>query len=165
MFKLVALTFTACLANAQYADVPQFNNTLCPAWYELESEQMKDFDINKFPGTYYELAFHDRTQYPTCPTKPACIRSKKSWVPDVGDGKFQIKDEFTLGCAGKLYTEPLYFNTTNATGSLDGFLKKEDIPWWWKLFEPGSYYPDTIVDYQLNKETGDLDWVIEFQCH
>merc|ERR1719238_608118 len=95
------------LSNAQIDEVPQFNNTLCPAWYELQAPNMKNFNMEKFPGTYYELAFHDRTQYPTCPSKPACIRSQKSWVADVEDGHSQIKDEFTLGCFGNLYTEPL----------------------------------------------------------
>ena len=123
---------------------------------------MKAFDVDKFVGvnnTYYELAFHDRTQYPTCPLI-SCVRSVKSWMPEIGDGKQQIKDMFTLTCAGASYTNPIFFNVTEEPGYLDGFVK--DPPWWWKIFEPGQDYPDTIVDYQVNPTTGEYDWVIEF---
>merc|ERR1712195_138683 len=114
--------------------------TTCPGFAELQSERVqKNFDINKLPGTYYELAFHDYTQYPTCP-QPTCIRSVKSFVPDLG--KSQIKDMFTLGCYGAPYTWPLFFNTTEDNGSFNGFLKS--VPWW-KILEPGEEYPDTVV--------------------
>ena len=162
MIKALTLLLTSSIALAEL-DVPQFNNTICPAYWELQdAEKMKAFDINKFVGgTYYELAFHDRTQYPTC-AKVSCVRSVKNWVPDVGDGKQQILDSFTLGCFGHPYTYPLYFNVTENNGFFNGFVK--DPPWWWKIFEPGSFYPDTVVDYQVNPETGEYDWVIEFQC-
>ena len=157
LFTLVCST-----ALAQIQDYPQFNDTLCPAYWELQdAEKMAKFDLDKFVGTYYELAFHDRTQYPTCP-EPSCVRTVKSWNPAVGDGKQQIIDEFTLGCFGHSYTNPLYFNVTAHPGYFDAFVK--DPPWWWKIFEPGSDYPDTVVDYKVNEETGEYDWVIEFQC-
>ena len=111
-------------------------------------------------GTYYELALHDYTQYPTCP-KLSCIRSQKEFMTDVGTGKQQIKDTFTINCFGHPYVNAYYFNTTEVNGSLTGFLL--DPPAWWKiLFE--MEYPDTIVDYKESADGGQYDWVIEFQC-
>ena len=116
--------------------------------------------MEKLVGTYYELALHDYTQYPTCP-KLSCIRSQKEFMTDVGTGKQQIKDTFTINCFGHPYVNAYYFNTTEVNGSLTGFLL--DPPAWWKiLFE--MEYPDTIVDYKESADGGQYDWVIEFQC-
>ena len=42
--------------------VRNFNLTTCPAWWELQTEKVKEsFEIEKFEGTYYELALHDWT--------------------------------------------------------------------------------------------------------
>ena len=106
--------------------------------------------MDKLVGTYYELALHDYTQYPTCP-KLSCIRSQKEFMTDVGTGKQQIKDTFTINCFGHPYVNAYYFNTTEVNGSLTGFLL--DPPAWWKiLFE--MEYPDTIVDYKESADGG-----------
>ena len=151
--KLFAAVF--CIEQARAT----FNFTTCPASWELQSEQtMKDFDIKKLPGTYYELALHDYTQYPTCP-KLSCIRSVKSFT-GVGD---QIKDDFTIQCFGHPYTVEYFFNTTEANGSLMGFLV--DPPAIWKLlFGSDTKYPDTVVAFKESADGGQYDWVIEFQC-
>ena len=145
------------LVQATFAE---FNFTTCPASHEIQQPKVSEsFTMEKLVGTYYELALHDYTQYPTCP-KLSCIRSQKEFT-DVGDGKQQIKDTFTLGCFGHSYINSYYFNTTETTGSLIGFLV--DPPAWWKiLFE--MEYPDTIVDFKESADGGQYDWVIEFQC-
>eukprot|EP00164_Ancoracysta_twista_P002566 GFYU01003419.1.p1 GENE.GFYU01003419.1~~GFYU01003419.1.p1 ORF type:complete len:193 (-),score=32.59 GFYU01003419.1:293-826(-) len=49
----------------------QFNFTKCPHPSEIQNPWVRDnFDMKKFEGNYYELAFHDYTQYPTCLTGP-----------------------------------------------------------------------------------------------
>ena len=138
----------------------EFNFTTCPAFYEVQNEKVaKNFDVTKLVGTYYEQALHDYTQYPTCPSI-SCIRSHKEFT-DVGDGKSQIHDTFSLHCFGHEYVAPYFFNTTADAGSLVGFLV--DPPVWWKVLF-AEVYPDTIVDYKESADGGQYEWVIEFQC-
>ena len=152
--QLIGLLYLATAVTAE------FNFTTCPASHEIQQPKVaKEFDIKKLVGTYYELALHDYTQYPTC-LKPSCITSYKEFT-DVGTGYQQIKDTFTIECFGSPYTIPYYFNTTEVNGSLNGFLV--DVPAWWKiLFE--MEYPDTIIDFKESEDGGQYDWVIEFQC-
>ena len=64
----------------------EFNFTTCPASHEIQTPKVAEsFTMEKLVGTYYELALHDYTQYPTCPSL-SCIRSQKEFT-DVGDGK------------------------------------------------------------------------------
>ena len=151
----------ASLFMIQHASAT-FNFTTCPASWELQTEDVqKNFDVRKMPGTYYELALHDYTQYPTCP-KLSCIRSVKSFT-DVGDGHQQLKDDFTIQCFGHPYTVEYFFNTTEANGSLMGFLV--DPPAIWKmLFGSDTKYPDTVVAFKESEDGGQYDWIIEFQC-
>ena len=123
-----------------------FNDTKCPAYWEVRSPHVADsFDMNKFVGTYYEQALHDITQYPTCP-KLSCIRSVKTWT-DTNGGDYQIQDDFSIECFGHTYSTECvkqrsfcrvwpssthharhvfdlryYFNTTDENGYLVGFL-------------------------------------------
>ena len=152
---IIATIFFTQVARAE------FNFTTCPASWEIQHEKVaKTFDITRFVGTYYELALHDYTQYPTCP-RPSCVRSVKKFT-DVGDGQSQILDTFTIGCFGRPYTVPYYFNTTDYAGSLTGFLV--DPPVWWKVLFGQKEYPNTIVDFKESEDGGQYDWVIEFQC-
>merc|ERR1719273_942798 len=155
-------TLTSVIATLFFYDLAraEFNFTTCPASHEIMQENVaKNFDMTKFVGTYYELALHDYTQFPTCP-KVGCIRSQKEFT-DVGDGKSQIKDTFTLGCFGHSYVNSYYFNTTEERGSLIGFLV--DPPVWWKLLFQMEY-PDTIVAFKESEDGGQYAWVLEFQC-
>ena len=138
----------------------EFNFTTCPAWFELQADKVKTFDPSKFWGTYYELAYHDYTQYPTCPFGPKCIRSIKVKESIPEEPGFQIVDWFSINCAGASYPFPLRFNLTEIPGYFEGYVK--DPPLWWKILEPGEVYPDTVVDFlEVN---GVYEWVIEFQC-
>ena len=108
----------------------------------------KSFNLTKFQGTYYELALHDYTQYPICPS-PTCMRSHK-----VIDYKLQqINDTGNLDCFGKVFPIHLHFNLTKTPGYFLGF---------WKVI-PGVLFPDTVVDVYEDSE-GVYEWVIEFQC-
>ena len=141
----------------------EFNFTTCPAYWEMQAPKVKEsFDINKLPGEYYELAFHDYTQYPTCP-KPSCIRSRKHFV-DIGDADHKmIKDEFSITCFGSgPYDVAYYFNSTDHNGALDGFIK--DPPFWWTALFSYTEYPDTVVDFKEAEDGGQYAWVIEIQC-
>jgi hypothetical protein len=52
--------------------------SLCPAVSDIQSAYVsKNFDVHKMQGTYYELAYHDKTQPSlTC----GCERSVKWFV-------------------------------------------------------------------------------------
>eukprot|EP00756_Hemistasia_phaeocysticola_P017988 Hpha_TRINITY_DN15567_c0_g1::TRINITY_DN15567_c0_g1_i3::g.106562::m.106562 len=150
---------TALLCGSAMA---KFNFTTCPAYFETQNPKVATgFNISKMPGTFYEQALHDYTQYPTCPS-PSCIRSVKEFTP-VGDGHMQIKDSFSLECFGTGPDKfPYFFNTTGHNGFLTGFIV--DPPAWWKLLGFGDVYPNTIIDYKESADGGQYDWVIEFQC-
>jgi len=138
----------------------EFNFTMCPAWWEVQNWKVQStFNMSKMVGTFYELALHDYTQYPTCPSLD-CIRSQKVFT-NVGDGKFQLKDTFTLTCFGQEYVNSYYFNRTKNNGAFIGFLK--NAPAWWHILF-AMEYPDTIIDFKESKDGGQYDWVIEFQC-
>jgi hypothetical protein len=141
------------------ANVPQYNLTKCPSSKEVRLDKVaRKFDLKKFMGKYYELAFHDYTQYPTCP-KPSCPTSTKSMDPAAP--KVMIDDAWTLKCYGEEFVEPLRFNLTDEPGVLNGWLPK--VPQWWKILEPGLFYPDAIVDFEEDAHE-QYKWVIEFQC-
>ena len=74
-----ALAFVGLTTTLAAHVTATFNFTKCPAAFELQNEKVKQsFSLDKFVGTYYELALHDLTQYPACPTGPFCVRSIKS---------------------------------------------------------------------------------------
>lgn len=129
----------------------EFNYTKCPASWELQSDTVKqNFSLKKFEGTYYELAFHDYTQYPICPS-PKCIRSHK-----VVDYQLnQINDTFNLVCFGDNSTIHFKFALTNTTGFFLGHVTTPPIPF--------ITFPDTVVDVHESAD-GVYEWVIEFQC-
>lgn len=144
------------------SNVLSFNMSSCPSYFELQSERVaRDFNIAKFPGTYYEVLFHDYTQFPTC-LSLSCVRSEKTMINLEGN-KVQIIDNFTIGCFGAPFSLPLYFNATSNNGYFQGYLK--NAPSWWKILEPGEFYPDTIVDFEEDpQDPSQYKWVIEFQC-
>ena len=126
----------------------EFNYTKCPAPWELQSDAVKqNFSLDKFAGTYYELALHDYTQYPICPS-PKCISSHKV----IDYQRKVVNDSFVLNCVGKNFTVSFKFHFTNTTGFFLG--KVTSIP--------EITFPDTIVDFQ--EKDGVYEWVIEFQC-
>ncbi len=127
----------------------EFNYTKCPFPWELQSDTVKQsFDLDKFAGSYYELAFHDYTQYPVCPS-PKCIRSDKV----IDYQRKMVNDSFTLVCAGIHFPVSFKFHFTNTTGF---FLGKV-------IHFSEVTFPDTVVDV-LESSDGVYEWVIEFQC-
>ncbi len=146
MALLVRLLVSLCLCAFTAAT---FNYTSCPAPWELQSDLVKkSFNLTKFQGTYYELALHDYTQYPICPS-PSCMRSHK-----VVDYELeQINDTGNLDCFGEVFLIHLHFNLTKTPGY---FLV------YWKII-PGILFPDTVVEVYENSD-GVYEWIIEFQC-
>lgn len=148
MLLCVALLMAAGVGAS--AAAPTFNFTKCPAYWELQSERVKqDFDLSKMMGKFYELALHDYTQDPAC-YKPDCITADKA----VDDRLNMINDTFTLGCFGSGYTVPLYFDLTKVKGYFIGEQK----------VLPSIKFPDTVVDYKLSEDGSTYEWIIEFQC-
>ena len=126
-----------------------FNYTKCPHPLEIQSETVKKtFNLTKFEGHYYELALHDYTQYPVCPS-PRCMTSRKV----VDQQLNQINDTGYLQCVGHSFPVALHFKLTDVPGHFNGS---------WKYI-PGVLFPDTVVDVFENSD-GVYEWVIEFQC-
>jgi hypothetical protein len=148
------LTLALNLALA-HAAPPIFNYTTCPAYYELQTQQVKEgFSLDRFAGSYYELALHDWTQRPACP-KPTCIQAQKVINRTIYDSNpILVEDHWSLECFGERFRPLLLFNYTKHRGFMEGFT----------TLIPGTVFPNTIVDFQYNKTCDCYDWVIEFQC-
>eukprot|EP00747_Dinoflagellata_sp_TGD_P016634 gnl/TRDRNA2_/TRDRNA2_125256_c0_seq1.p1 gnl/TRDRNA2_/TRDRNA2_125256_c0~~gnl/TRDRNA2_/TRDRNA2_125256_c0_seq1.p1 ORF type:complete len:409 (+),score=52.49 gnl/TRDRNA2_/TRDRNA2_125256_c0_seq1:94-1320(+) len=140
---------------------PEFNNSKCPSFDELRSSRVeKDFDIKRdLPGFYYELAFHDTTQYPLCPTEARCVTSSKT-VTTHNDGVPFVKDDWNLQCFNGFYPQTLQMNITKEPGNLLSYWDATEIPLLPKDLFSRVVFPNTVVDYK----TGPEGWVLEFQC-
>lgn len=131
----------------------------CPAQEEVQSDYVQNhFDIQKFWGTYYELAYHDSTQPVNPFVNARCQRSVKSQHP--GDAR-NYKDLFSMRVGpfgGTNAVCDLEFNVSDAPGVFLGH---------WKSSSP--FNPDlaninnTVVDVGL-ATNGTYDWTLEFQC-
>lgn len=144
----ICISCTALLTIATSVQAT-FNYTKCPTPWELQSDIVKNnFSIKKFEGSYYEIAFHDFTQFPICPI-PKCMRSHKVMNYQTN----QINDTFVLNCFGFDFPFTFLFNLTNTNGFFLGRVAHSlDI-----------IFPDTVVDVHEGPD-GVYDWVIEFQC-
>merc|ERR1712072_352011 len=158
--SVVALLFLQAPA-LELAGPPQFNNTKCPAYWELQAPHVAtDFKESDIPGYYYELAFHDLTQRPLCPDpKPSCISSDKA-IQTHTDGVKYVNDTWNLGCFGHPYPETLLFNMTEHPGYLRGYVPVTKIPFLPKSLVAGMLFPDTVVDFKRGPE----GWLLEMQC-
>lgn len=148
------------LLSIVHAAVPQFNNTKCPAFWELQAPHVAtDFRPEDFPGYYYELAFHDLTQRPLCPANPQCITSSKT-VQTHADGVKFVNDTWDLSCFGHAYPQELLFNFTEHPGYVLGYVPVTKIPFLPAGVVAGMVFPDTVVDFK----TGPEGWLLELQC-
>jgi hypothetical protein len=139
-----------------------FNNTKCPSPQELQASAagLGNFELEDLAGTYYELAFHDYTQYPLCPQKQArCITSEKR-VERHSDGVVFVNDTWNLECMGHFYPQHLLFNATGTPGFLMGYVPDTRIPFLPKGVVAGMKFPDTVVDFR----SGPRGWALEMQC-
>jgi len=159
MQSSLLLTVLATFARADAA-IPQFNNSKCPGWWELQADHIKsDFNINDLPGYYYELAFHDVTQYPLCPSRSRCITSSKA-IQTHSDGVKYVNDTWNLACFDHPYPQTLLFNVTDTPGYLRGYVPDTAIPGLPKGVVANTVFPDTVVDFKA----GPNGWALEFQC-
>ena len=146
---LLVFTATAALVTTTAA----FNYSKCPAFWELQTPRVAaNFTLDRFQGSYYELALHDWTQKPACP-KPSCVQSQK--VVDRSVSPILIADHWSLECFGARYRPMLFFNySSEHPGVMSGFSK----------LVPGTVFPNTVVDFQYNATSDRYVWVIELQC-
>lgn len=117
--------------------------THCPTPATTQSAKVEAFDVHRYEGVWYEIAYHDATQVSVC----ACTRL--DWRLNADGNTF--KDRFTTKCPyarGATFTVPM-------RGSVDSA-------------RPGVFnevtFPDWIVDYHVDPSTGTYDWAIQFQC-
>jgi hypothetical protein len=157
--SLRGIVLATAAATVARGDCPKGCPQKCPAPEEFQSDLVKSsFDINKFWGTYYELAMHDSTQpcysilgIQTC---EYCTRSVKTIN---SDGK-TYKDLFSFKVAGADAICDLEFNITDQPGQFLGHWHSSSP------FNPGlEDIVNTVVDVGANSE-GQYDWTLEFQC-
>lgn len=157
---LALATFAAAAAAVHAQSVPQWNHTKCPAFWELQAPHVAtDFRLEHIDGYFYELAFHDYTQYPLCPFNPRCITSSKA-LQKYADGTVFVNDTWNLNCAGAFYPQQLLFNSTEHPGYFLGYVPEAKIPFLPKGIIKNMVFPDTVVDFKA----GPKGWVLEMQC-
>lgn len=120
---------------------------------------MASFRIEDLPGFYYEIAAHDWTQYPVCPTPPRCLSSNKS-LHHYADGQVYVNDTFNYHCFGRDFALTLLGNTTDQPGELIISSDNIHVPFVPPHLLRNVAFPDTIVDFK----PGPNGWVLEFQC-
>lgn len=144
LFLLVAAT------HAFQSGRPSGLPAKCPTPAELQSTFVKSyFDDSKMNGFWYELAMKDATQPRMC----KCQTSEKSLDHKIN----QLNDGFRIQCAGKVYYSNLTFALTDVAGVSVGTWN--GIPGIDKI-----EFPNTVVDVGVHPDTGDYEWMIEFQC-
>lgn len=162
MRLIIKSAFAAmALAVLAAADCPGGCPAKCPAQDSVQSDTVqKSLDLNKFWGTYYEIAFHDSTQPTKWPIEAKCQRSVKTQT-----GKGNYKDLFSLnegyqapGGKGINAVCDLEFNITEKPGVFMGHWHSSSH------FNPGlSNIANTLVDVGV-AESGPYEWTLEFQC-
>jgi len=141
------------------ADCPDGCPARCPSQTDVQSPYVKGhFDISKFWGVFYEIAFHDSTQPRIWPIKAACQRSVKSQHPN--DPK-NYKDLFSLNegpGAGINAVCDLEFNITDKPGVFMGHWSGSSF------WNPNlTNIANTVVDVGV-APNGTYEWTLEFQC-
>jgi len=144
---------------AASADCPKDCPAKCPTQLEVQSDFVRNqFDIQKFWGTYYELAYHDSTQPTNFFVNARCQRSVKTQHP--GDPK-NYKDLFSLRVgpfSGTNAVCDLEFNVSDAPGVFLGH---------WHSSSPFNPHLEninnTLVDVGV-AANGTYTWSLEFQC-
>lgn len=117
-----------------------FNMTSCPSYWEVKSSTVSEsFDLERWAGFYYELAFHDMTQYPMC-MAPSCITADKYLNNDDG-GTEVMKEFFTLDCFGDAFSMTNTYVPTEEDGLYSGSNPMIADP-----------YPNFVVDYLEDPE-------------
>eukprot|EP00439_Symbiodinium_sp_Y106_P044889 s1688_g5.t1 len=149
----------ALLTLRAEADCPEDCPARCPGQQEVQSDFVRsNFDLAKFWGVYYEIAYHDSTQPRRWPIKASCQRSVKSAHP--GDPK-NYKDLFSLNVGpgrGINAVCDLEFNITNQPGVFLGHWSGHSF------FNPNlTDIANTLVDVGV-AANGTYNWTLEFQC-
>ena len=123
--------------------------SLCPVPEALQSEFVRTgYAEQNHQGFFYEIGHKDATQPHAC----KCTTSNKTLSGD------RLQDDFYIQCYNKVYYANLSFVIDNErpgymTGTWNNFPLLRDVA-----------FPNTIVDVGVNPETGEYEWIIEFQC-
>eukprot|EP00475_Leptophrys_vorax_P008402 TRINITY_DN15431_c0_g1_i1.p1 TRINITY_DN15431_c0_g1~~TRINITY_DN15431_c0_g1_i1.p1 ORF type:complete len:219 (-),score=51.20 TRINITY_DN15431_c0_g1_i1:138-794(-) len=133
--------------------IPPENQLPCPDATVRSNYVINNFDLNRFKGTYYELAYKDVTQPRFCD----CIRTTKN--PYSAN---QFRDYFIIRCSGQYYPADLIYNFTSTRGYFYG--DWANLP----VVNAEVVFSDYIVDVGF-PDSGDdgvsqYRWVLEFQC-
>jgi hypothetical protein len=157
-YQLVLLPLILLFSSVR-ADCPKDCPTHCPTQELVQSDFVRNhFDISKFWGTYYEIAYHDSTQPTNLFVNARCQRSVKT--PHQNDPK-TYKDLFSMRVGpfdGTNAVCDLEFNISDAPGVFLGHWHSSSP------FNPGlDDINNTIVDVGV-AANGTYEWTLEFQC-
>lgn len=151
--SLITVATLAQIASAR------FNESKCPLPHEIQAPGLADrFDLHRnYPGTYYELAFHDILQW-ACPAV-SCVNTNKT-IQTYSDGQEYVNEAWGLKCLGADYPQVLLNNVTDIPGHFEAFVPVTTVPFLPKALLGNVKFPNTVVDFV----PGDAGWTLEFQC-
>ncbi|KAG8466481.1 hypothetical protein KFE25_002237 [Diacronema lutheri] len=130
----------------------------CPAYEDVVQPSMADFDVRKYQGRWYELGFHDWTQFSEVYGTTLDIELSadgQRWVDD-----FAVKGPAPLVAPRSWDKSPVangahYFLYGKVDVSKPGILQESGF---------GLTFPNFIVDVQRDARTGAYTQAIQFQC-
>lgn len=139
--------------------VPKWNNSKCPAFWEIQSDRVQDsFSINDIKGMYYDLGVRDQSFLSFCPVMPRCITVHNKAGENCGT-RF-IDQKLTMECVGACTHQNFKYNETGFPGVFNATWYQNT---WWFLPKDafaGIVFQKIIVDY----EPGEHGWHITFSC-
>ena len=131
----------------------------CPAYEDVALPSMKDFDLTKYQGKWYEHKFHDWTQFKEVYDTTLDIKlteDGQGWVDD-----FAVKGPAPLAAKLSWDKSPV---ANGAHYFLFGRVDPKDPPGVLRESGFGVEFPNYIVDVQKDPKTGEYTEAIQFQC-
>jgi len=131
----------------------------CPAYDDVKLDSMKDFDITKYQGKWYEHKFHDWTQFKEVYDTTLDIKltpDGKGWIDD-----FAVKGPAPNAAKLSWDKSPV---ANGAHYFLFGRIDDNDPPGVLRESGFGVEFPNYIVDVQKDSKTGEYTEAIQFQC-
>lgn len=129
----------------------------CPTYEEVKQSSMKDFDVNKYTGRWYEHGFHDWTQFGDVYDTTLDIELSK-------DGSRWLDDFALRGPSPQ--AAPLSWDKSPVANGAHYFLYgklNKDTPGVLQESGFGVTFPNYIVDVQKDAD-GKYSEAIQFQC-
>ena len=131
----------------------------CPSYEDVRQPSMNDFDLKKYQGLWYEIKFHDWTQFKEVYDTTLDIKlteNGQGWVDD-----FAVRGPAPEAALLSWDKSPV---ANGAHYFLFGRVDVNDAPGILREKGFGVEFPNYIVDVRKDAVTGEYKEAIQFQC-